>query len=95
MGYRCASEPADQYVLKGGKREETAGRKCLCNGLMSDLGLEQNQKSGYREKPLVTSGNGLDRTLAFVNNRKLSYKAADVIRYLLGLLRPGNAPSPA
>jgi nitronate monooxygenase len=84
IGYRCASEPVEQYVLKEGHREETVGRKCLCNGLMSNIGLEQSQKSGYEEKPLVTSGDDLGRITLFLKDGQLSYKAADVIQYLLG-----------
>jgi nitronate monooxygenase len=87
VGYRCASEPVDQYVQKEGFREETTGRKCLCNGLMSNIGLGQNQKSGYKEKPLVTSGDDLGRILNFLKDGRLSYKAADVIQYLLGSLK--------
>jgi nitronate monooxygenase len=87
VGYRCASEPVDQYVRKEGSREETVGRKCLCNGLMANIGLGQNQKSGYQEKPLVTSGDDLGRILTFLKDGRLSYQAADVIQYLLGSFR--------
>ena len=39
VGYRCAAEPIDAYVRKGGSIEATVGRKCLCNALMADVGL--------------------------------------------------------
>src|SRR5580658_161585 len=38
IGYRCASEPVANYVAKGGKVEDTVGRKCLCNALLSNIG---------------------------------------------------------
>src|SRR5665213_2625875 len=50
VGYRCPGEPLDSYLQKEGKEEETKGRKCICNGLIAAVGLEQEQKSGYTEK---------------------------------------------
>ena len=35
IGYRCAAEPVEMYVKKGGREENTRGRKCLCNALMA------------------------------------------------------------
>ena len=32
---RCAAEPVDKFLKKGGKLEETIDRGCLCNGLFS------------------------------------------------------------
>ncbi len=93
VGYRCASEPLEQYLQKEGVQEETVGRKCLCNGLMANIGLEQNQKSGYEEKPLVTSGDDLPRILSIIKNGKTSYSAANVIQFLLGVLRGDDALS--
>ncbi|WP_240738388.1 nitronate monooxygenase [Deinococcus fonticola] len=80
VGWRCASEPVDQYVAKGGKPEDTVGRKCLCNALMSDAGLAQIQKNGDVEKPLLTSGDGIFA----LSDWKLGYSAHDVIAYLRG-----------
>ena len=34
------------YVAKGGKVEETVGRKCLCNALMANIGHGQTRKDG-------------------------------------------------
>ncbi len=36
IGYRCSAEPVENYVAKGGKIEETVGRKCLCNTLSGE-----------------------------------------------------------
>ena len=33
IGYRCSAEPVENYLAKGGKIEDTVGRKCLCNSL--------------------------------------------------------------
>jgi hypothetical protein len=71
------------------------GKKCICNGLMATIGLGQTQKSGYREKPLVTSGDDLFRIASFLKGDKLSYKASEVIDWLLGAPPPGLQPLPA
>lgn len=84
VGYRCPGEPVETYLQKEGKEEDTRGRKCLCNGLMANIGLGQSQRSGYEEMPLVTSGDDLGRIALFLGDGKLSYTAHDVIQYLLG-----------
>ena len=83
IGYRCASEPVASYVGKGGRIEDTAGRKCLCNGLSATIGLGQMQKSRTTEPPIVTSGDGL-RAVGKVLRGAEDYGASDVIAYLLG-----------
>ncbi len=82
MGYRCPREPQDSYHSKRGSRSR--GRKCICNGLMAGVGLGQDHKNGYQEKPLVTSGDDLARIAIFLKKGKPSYGAAEVIQYLLG-----------
>jgi NAD(P)H-dependent flavin oxidoreductase YrpB (nitropropane dioxygenase family) len=59
VGYRCAAEPVDAYARKGGAAEEATGRRCLCNGLISNIGLAQHRPDGYAEPPLVTLGQDL------------------------------------
>ena len=71
------------YVKKGGNRDDTIGRKCLCNGLMANIGHPQYQKGGYWEKPLVTIGEDIDNIARFVSEDNTSYTAREVIRYLL------------
>jgi hypothetical protein len=83
IGYRCASEPEEQFVAKGGAPEETPGRKCLCNGLHATIGLGQRRKDGAVEPPLVTSGDDLARLAEFLGGRT-HYSAADAVRWLLG-----------
>lgn len=84
IGFRCASEPIDQYLAKGGELANTEGRKCLCNALMAAVGLGQVQKNGDHELPLVTSGDDLEHIDRFVAQFGLPYSARDVVEYLLG-----------
>jgi nitronate monooxygenase len=84
IGYRCPAEPLKDYIAKGGKREETDGRKCLCNALLANIDLPQLQKNSYEEKPLVTIGDDVDNVKRFMKPGKRSYSAADVIQLLLG-----------
>ncbi|MDR0535913.1 MAG: nitronate monooxygenase [Puniceicoccales bacterium] len=43
-GFRCAAEPVESYVRKGGKAEDAQKRVCLCNGLMAAAGYAQIRK---------------------------------------------------
>ncbi len=82
-GYRCASEPEDQFTAKGGDAAETPGRRCLCNALLATIGLAQRRADGTIEPPLLTSGDDLARLGAFLGGRT-RYTARDVIDWLLG-----------
>ncbi|MCX7784212.1 MAG: nitronate monooxygenase [Meiothermus sp.] len=84
IGFRCASEPIDQYLAKGGDLANTEGRKCLCNALLAAVGQGQVQKNGDLELPLVTSGDDLERIGRFVKRFGNQYSARDVVAYLLG-----------
>jgi nitronate monooxygenase len=95
LDYRCAAEPVETYVKKGGAREDTAGRKCLCNALMADIGMAQVRAGGELERPIITSGDDLLRINRFVQDRD-SYSAQDVLSYLLdGVVVPEAAPAAA
>jgi NAD(P)H-dependent flavin oxidoreductase YrpB (nitropropane dioxygenase family) len=83
IGFRCASEPVDAYLAKGGALEETVGRQCLCNGLMANIGLGQLRGGGLVEPPLLTSGDDLKAIASFLGGRT-HYSAGDVIDTLLG-----------
>ncbi|MDP3985037.1 MAG: nitronate monooxygenase [Acidimicrobiia bacterium] len=83
VGWRCASEPVDDFVRKGGAVDDTLGRKCLCNALMANIGLGQLQQSGGTEPSLVTSGDDVATVARFLPPGAESYWAADVISYLL------------
>ena len=82
LGYRCAAEPIDEYVAKGGDIADTVGRRCLCNGLTANIGLAQ-QRDGGVELPLLTSGDDLVSLHSFARGRA-RYSAADVVEYLCG-----------
>jgi len=94
IGYRCASEPVDQYVKKGGDVEDTIGRKCLCNALCSDTGYPQAYKNkddpscAFLEPALITLGDDVNNCRKFINfdeeNDRYTYSAGDVVDYLLG-----------
>ena len=81
LGYRCSAEPVDAYVKKGGDVADTVGRRCLCNALLSNIGLPQERDEGA-ELPLVTSGDDLVSLGTFLAGRT-GYSAADVIAHLL------------
>jgi NAD(P)H-dependent flavin oxidoreductase YrpB (nitropropane dioxygenase family) len=83
-GSRCASEPENTYLQKLGEKSETEGRKCLCNGLMANIGLSQTRPDGSTEKPLVTSGDDIPKILNFLKGGKESYSAQEVVEYLVG-----------
>jgi len=81
--YRCAAEPVEDYVAKGGREEDTAGRRCLCNNLLSTAGVVKVQKNGYEEAPIVTIGDDFPLIRQFQTEEQLSFSADDVLRVLL------------
>lgn len=80
IGYRCAGEPVETHLKKGGKLEDTEGRRCLCNGLLAVIGHGQTRE-GQAEPPLLTSGDDLARMGDFLNGRS-HYTVDDVLAYL-------------
>jgi nitronate monooxygenase len=88
IGWRCSSERIESYVGKGGDAADTVGRKCLCNGLLANVGLPQ-VRDGEPERPLVTCGDDIQATLKRLTSDRsaASYSASDVIRYLLKTAR--------
>jgi nitronate monooxygenase len=86
IGYRCSAEPVANYLAKGGKIEDTVGRKCLCNALMANIGHAQTRKDDVEEPPLVTVGDDLNTIATFLAPGRESYSAADVVKSLLSLV---------
>ena len=84
MGYRCAAEPEKAYVAKGGKLEDTLGRKCLCNALVANVGMPQRLADGSSELPLVTLGDDFENIGQFCQNGNPEFSAADVVHRILG-----------
>ena len=83
VGYRCPSEPIDDYLRKGGAVEETEGRQCVCNGLISTLDLGQVLADGTTERPLLTGGDDAVAVARFLAPGQDTYRAQDVIDRLL------------
>ncbi|MDA8282144.1 MAG: nitronate monooxygenase [Actinomycetota bacterium] len=86
IGYRCPAEPIGTYIRKGGQAGDAVGRRCLCNGLISTIGLGQRRRGRPSEPPLVTIGQDLSFLHHLASSPSRCYTAADVIAYLL---RPG------
>lgn len=85
IDYRCSSEPVTTYVSKGGKAENTPGKRCLCNALMATIGQPQVRNGKLTEMGLVTSGNELTKLGRFLPpSGELAYTASDVIAKLQG-----------
>lgn len=84
LGWRCPAEETEKYVGKGGSREDTVGRKCLCNGLMANIGLGQVRADGAHEPALVTCGDDLAGVLEVSDRGETAYTSAEVIDFLLG-----------
>lgn len=83
VGYRCASEPIDDYIKKGGTLEETKDRLCLCNGLVASIGLPQTRADKRTEKQVITAGDDLVYIARYMPRNVQSYSAKDVINYIL------------
>ncbi|MEP6573909.1 MAG: nitronate monooxygenase [Gemmatimonadota bacterium] len=81
IGYRCPAEPVDDYVKKGGAVADTEGRRCLCNGLMANIGHPQLRGEAQAEPPLITSGDDLASMGTFLAGRN-HYSVVDVLDYL-------------
>jgi nitronate monooxygenase len=85
IAYRCSAEPVENYVMKGGKAEDTVGRKCLCNALMANVGHQQTRKDGAIEPALVTVGDDLNTIVQYLRPGQDSYSAVHVVESLLSM----------
>ncbi len=85
VGYRCSAEPVPTHAAKGGKPENTEGRKCLCNALLANIGHPQVRSNGYVEKGLITAGDSLTGVAGFLPQEGIEYSAEDVVNKLLVL----------
>lgn len=83
VGFRCPAEPIASYVAKAGAEERTAGRKCLCNALLANIGHSQVRGDSI-ELPLITAGDDLSHLARFVRQGEMTYSARDVIEQILG-----------
>lgn len=87
LDYRCSAEPENVFLAKGGSAEAAAGRKCLCNALVANIGMPQVRASGYVEPTLVTMGNDLTGIGRFLREDREGYSAAEVVEVLLSGVR--------
>jgi nitronate monooxygenase len=83
IDYRCSAEPVTTYLSKGGKLEDTVGKKCLCNALLANIGHPQVRNGKYTEQVLITSGNDLTGITRFLQPGVSTYSAADVVAKLM------------
>ncbi len=91
LGWRCGAEAVDAFERKGGTVEGTEGKKCVCNGLVANVGLPQRRRDGTDELPLITSGDDAREVARFLPDEQATeYSAADVVKVLLAGL-----PSPS
>lgn len=82
VGYRCPSEPVEVFVRKGGALEDTVGRKCLCNALMANIGLGQERKDGYVERPGITLGQDLEGPRRLLALHPQGWSAVQAVQWL-------------
>lgn len=75
--FRCAAEPIDDYLRKGGRLEDTVGARCLCNGLFAAAGL-----GDPKELPIFTMGDDVSFLSRLMWSGDSSYSAEDAIAYL-------------
>ena len=83
---RCPAEPVAVFVRKRGLESNTQERRCLCNGLLSTVGLGQvlNKDGTWQEEPaIVTLGNNLAGIRRVSRNGQARYFAHDVVADLI------------
>jgi NAD(P)H-dependent flavin oxidoreductase YrpB (nitropropane dioxygenase family) len=84
---RCPAGPVENYVKNRGLARNTEERRCLCNGLLSCVGLGQVKKIGgevVEEPAIVTLGNHLDGIRRLSRHGQTPYYVQDVVADILG-----------
>ncbi|MCJ7625210.1 MAG: nitronate monooxygenase [Anaerolineaceae bacterium] len=84
---RCSAAPVEGFIQKRGLKFNTEERRCLCNGLVSCVGLAQviKQDGEMAEEPaIVTLGNHLDGVRRLSRQGQSPYWVRDVVNDLLG-----------
>lgn len=87
LSYRCASEPEHMFVRKGGAADDLAGRSCLCNALMANIGLAQVRRGGYVEEAAITLGQDLSGSQQLLAAHPEGWTARQVVDWLLSVHR--------
>ena len=83
IDYRCPAEPEKVFLAKGGKLQDTIGRKCLCNALTANIGRSQLLSDGTLEKALITLGDDFSGIGRFCTKDNPEYTAEHVIKTIL------------
>jgi len=81
IGYRCSAEDVGNYVKKGGRREDTFGVKCICNGLMATADVNPDPA----EPKIVTIGDDLSFLPRLMRDENSGYDVEDVFRYMYSM----------
>ncbi|MFG0254835.1 MAG: nitronate monooxygenase [Rhodopirellula sp. JB053] len=88
-GWRCPGEPVQSFVAQGGEESACEGRKCICNGLVANIGLGQTRRDGTTEPAIVTCGDDVKSILQFLATPEANeYSAPQVVRHLLSAASP-------
>jgi NAD(P)H-dependent flavin oxidoreductase YrpB (nitropropane dioxygenase family) len=85
--HRCQAAPVADFISKRGLQRNTEDRRCLCNGLLSCVGLGQvgKQNGDLAEEPaIVTLGNHLDGIRRLSHQGQTPYWVRDVVTDILG-----------
>lgn len=90
---RCSAEPERPFARKGGKPEDAAGRLCLCNALMANVGLGQTRATGYVERPLITLGADLEGPRRLAQLHPDGWTAPQALDWLLAPRTTEPVPS--
>lgn len=92
LAYRCPAAPRKSYLAKGGQAEDCEGRRCLCNGLLTTIGMGQIRRD-RQVQPLVTLGENLSFLDDLASAPGAIPTAQEVIDYLLSAPESKTVPS--
>ncbi len=84
---RCPAGPVDPFIQKRGLERNTTERRCLCNGLLSCVGLGQVkeiQGELVEEPAIVTLGNHLEGVRRLSRQGQARYHVQDIVTDILG-----------
>lgn len=73
--WRCFAESERTFYAKGGKIEDTCGRKCVCSGLLSTAGLDTGM-------PIVTLGQDIAALKEIIARYGRNYTIKNAIQYV-------------
>ena len=83
MFQRCPAGPLLDFTNKRGLAFNAAGKRCLCNRLLTAVGLGQFHSVYGDEPAIVTLGNNPDGARHLSRQGQETYRGCDVVRALL------------